>query len=576
MIKDKKKLIISAVAAGLVLAVVGAVTSYSLRYKETSFPQIFLNAENYTGVSRETAKISLENRIKETYKDGMKFAYEDKTYIIPLSQLGISIDAEASIDNVFLYGRRNSISENIEEWLSLAGGEIRFQNKTREEGLLVTEDGWREVSKIENPAQNFAYDFDGKEFIPVEAKDGLIVNQAKLKRDIEANLKQLRNDEVRLELIKDEPVILEDTDQKALKEAQILLEKEIVLKYDSNFWKISREDFGNWIGFQSRKTGKGNFSLAPAPDSAHIRDYLLSLVPQVNREPVNAQLEFKNGKVEVFSLSQDGIKLDTQASAEKIGKEIFGEASYALAENEKQENPAAASVSIELITSTVKPELTTESIDNMGITSLLATGESNFYGSTKSRRHNISVGSSKFNGILIGPGDQFSFNEILGNVGPKEGYLPELVIKQGKTVPEYGGGLCQVSTTAFRGAVAAGLEVTERKNHAYAVKYYAPQGTDATIYPPHPDLAFINNTPNYILIQTRTAGDNLYFDFYGTNDGRQVKTEGPIVYERGAGGAMKTWWKQQVFDKDENLILEKIFYSNYKSPDLYPRTNPLE
>ncbi|MCK4919362.1 MAG: VanW family protein, partial [Candidatus Pacebacteria bacterium] len=204
------------------------------------------------------------------------------------------------------------------------------------------------------------------------------------------------------------------------------------------------------------------------------------------------------------------------------------------------------------------------------------TGESNFAGSPSNRRHNITVGAAKFQGVLIGPDDTFSFNTALGNVGPKEGYLPELVIKKGETIPEYGGGLCQVSTTTFRGAVLAGLEITERKNHAYPVQYYAPQGTDATIYPPHPDLQFKNNTPAYILIQTKIIGNKLYFDFYGSDDGREIKTKGPVIYDKKPDGSMKSVWTQQVYDENKELLFEKKFYSIYKSPNLYPHKNPLE
>ena len=172
--------------------------------------------------------------------------------------------------------------------------------------------------------------------------------------------------------------------------------------------------------------------------------------------------------------------------------------------------------------------------------------------------------------MLVGPEDEFSFNSALGKVGVKQGYLPELVIKKDKTVPEYGGGLCQVSTTAFRGAVKAGFEITERESHAYPVQYYNPQGTDATIYPPHPDLRFKNNTPAYILIQTRIEGNKLYFDFYGSDDGRKVVLKGPYIYSRKANGAMKASWTQEVYDKDGELKFKKTFYSNYRSPALYP------
>ena len=120
--------------------------------------------------------------------------------------------------------------------------------------------------------------------------------------------------------------------------------------------------------------------------------------------------------------------------------------------------------------------------------------------------------------------------KALGAVDESHGYLPELVIKEGKTIPEFGGGLCQVATTLFRAALATGLPITERQNHSYRVSYYEPAGTDAAVYDPQPDVRFINDTGNYVLIQTRTAKNDLYFEFWGVKDGRQATTTAPTIF----------------------------------------------
>src|SRR4029077_14600178 len=112
---------------------------------------------------------------------------------------------------------------------------------------------------------------------------------------------------------------------------------------------------------------------------------------------------------------------------------------------------------------------------------------------------------------------------------------------------EFGGGLCQVSTTTFRAAMQAGLPITARRNHAYAVKYYSPQGTDATIYPGSADLKFINDTPGAILIWPYEKDKNtLVYDFYGTKDSRQVTLQTPVVYDRKPDGSMKATWTRLV------------------------------
>lgn len=171
-------------------------------------------------------------------------------------------------------------------------------------------------------------------------------------------------------------------------------------------------------------------------------------------------------------------------------------------------------------------------LQDMGIIEVVGIGESNFARSASARRHNISTGLSKFNGHIIPQGAEFSFNDILGPVNGQTGYLKELVILGDKTMPDYGGGLCQVSTTAYRGIWEYGFPITDRRNHSFAVQYYAPQGTDATIYPPYTDMKFLNDGPSAILIQTYDEGDIAYFIYYGLRDERNVEIVGPYVWDR--------------------------------------------
>src|SRR5690606_12401890 len=106
-----------------------------------------------------------------------------------------------------------------------------------------------------------------------------------------------------------------------------------------------------------------------------------------------------------------------------------------------------------------------------------------FSGSTPNRRHNIQTSMNRYQGVLIAPGETFSFNERLGEVDGSTGYKLELVIKSTGTVPEFGGGVCQVSSTVFKSALLAGLPIDERSPHSYAVSYYAQidgHGLDAT------------------------------------------------------------------------------------------------
>lgn len=208
-------------------------------------------------------------------------------------------------------------------------------------------------------------------------------------------------------------------------------------------------------------------------------------------------------------------------------------------------------------------------------------GESDFSGSSASRIHNIKTAMATVNGVSIAPGEVFSFNNYLGEVDGSTGYKLELVIKGTETIPEFGGGVCQVSSTVYRAALYSGLPIVERKPHSYAVSYYTPWGTDATIYPGVVDLRFQNNFPAPIILHTYMDGKKLYVNFYGEKDGRSVEMNGPNVYGHQGAPAPKveyttslpagkrvwkayghngfaSWWERKVTSGTGLVMTEKI------------------
>jgi vancomycin resistance protein YoaR len=244
----------------------------------------------------------------------------------------------------------------------------------------------------------------------------------------------------------------------------------------------------------------------------------------INTDPVNAQFAVSNGSVATFAISKDGLKLDENQTKVDIGNSLLGRVYKVGSEIDTK--------TIVLKVTTAKPAVSSDDASKYGLKELVSTGVTTFTGSPANRIHNINVGATAINGALIAPGGTFSTLDRLGNIDASTGYLPELVIKDNKTVPDYGGGLCQVSTTLFRAALNAGMEITERQNHSYRVSYYEPPvGMDATIYDPAPDFKFVNNYNSYILIQAQVVGTKITFQFYGTKDSRVISIGTPSVYD---------------------------------------------
>lgn len=301
-----------------------------------------------------------------------------------------------------------------------------------------------------------------------------------------------------------------------------------------------------------------------------IDNYLKTISHQIDSEPINATLTVKEGKVVVLARGIPGRALDVSESAKEIIEAL-----------ERSKNEVA------LIVGVSDPEINEGTFDSLGLIELVASGYSNFAGSPQNRRHNIKVGAEKFNGMLLSPNELFSFTANMGEIDAANGYLPELVIIGNETRPEYGGGLCQVSTTVFRAALNGGFPIMARKAHSYPVQYYQPYGTDATIYSPNPDLKFKNDSGHHLLIQTRIVGNLLYFDFYGTKKEVSTKFAGnkaasgavdlvekvtPYTYGHGGrgSGSFKAVIYRFTYDTAGKLIKTDEFFSNYDSPDKYP------
>lgn len=169
---------------------------------------------------------------------------------------------------------------------------------------------------------------------------------------------------------------------------------------------------------------------------------------------------------------------------------------------------------------------------------LIAEGVSNFAYSPANRVTNIKLMAKKLNGTVVPDGATFSFDQVMGDVGTDAGWAEGLVIIGNETEKGLGGGICQVSTTAFRAAFWAGLPIPERHDHAYPVPYYtqggAPEGFDATVWSPTLDFKFVNDTGAAITITTKVdlPSSQLFVDIYGKPVSRKVDMVGPVISNR--------------------------------------------
>ncbi|MFP4344143.1 MAG: VanW family protein [Anaerolineales bacterium] len=289
-------------------------------------------------------------------------------------------------------------------------------------------------------------------------------------------------------------------------------------------------------------------------------EFLQPMAAALHREAVDAKFHFDmaSGELVPVAGSEVGRALDLQATVARINEQLL-----------------IGQHHVPLIVVDVPPQYPeTATAADLGIIEEVAVGESYFIGSSSARDHNIRLGASKFDGVIVAPGETFSFNEHLGEVTLDEGYDESYVIIGDRTVPGVGGGICQVATTAFRAAYYGGYQIVERWPHAYRVGYYElggyGPGFDATIYSPLVDFRFVNDTQHHLLIHTEVDGSRsrLRFVFYGTRDGRSVEQIGPTwgdalppgapVYEYDPHMASGTVVKLESAHEGLEAVLERV------------------
>jgi len=408
----------------------------------------------------------------------------------------------------------------------------------------------------------------GKNLIVEKGQVGQELDLERLRLEIGQNLAFAKNSPLRLSIKTVDPTLTNEQEKAFRHRAENLVGKELSLVFEHETYSLQGNDLFKFLDPKNEYLEE------------NLSDYISNLALKINREPQNPIFVFEKGKVRQFAPAKEGIKVK-----EGLLKEmIIGNLRTLEASEEK-------ALSINLPFEATPPEIKTEDINNLGIKELIGRGSSRFKGSIPSRIHNIALASSKFNGVLIKPGEIFSFNKTLGDVSVYTGYKEAYIIKDGKTVLGDGGGVCQVSTTFFRAILDAGLPIVERRAHSYRVGYYeqdSPVGFDATVYDPSPDLKFQNDTPGHLLIQTRvnTKTATLVFEIYGTSDGRIATTSKPVVtnivpppedlyiddpglpegtvkqIDWKAWGA-KVWFTYKV-TRNKEIIYQKTFYSNYR------------
>ncbi|MFC1700697.1 VanW family protein [Patescibacteria group bacterium] len=533
----------------LFIALIGSIFSIQLINSNKICQGIKIANINIGGKTSEQAQEIIEKEFNNLLEKDLVFNYQNSNIVssVKLTDLGFQINYQKTIDQA------SNIKKTKEQILSLFNKynfDIIYdfdQNQFKDQIANTFKD-------IEKSPQNAILIFDEQadEFILQKSTEGIIIDKEKLFTDLSEIIRSLSNNPIDLKIILKSPSIIDNETDLAKQKAQKIADAHpFKVKFEDKIWTIKKSELVSWINFEPTIQGNSdNYILGAFLDRDKIKSYLTKIAWATNQPVLNAELKIEDNRAIVFSIPQQGYGVQIDKTTDLLMQNILAEIPIK---------------EIEMSVGITHPENTLSETNDLGINILIGQGTSDFSGSPNNRIHNIKTGAKKFNGLILAPNEEFSFNNLLEGSEAEQGFLPELVIKNGELISEYGGGLCQVSTTLFRAAVNTGLKITERKPHAFPISYYAPHGFDATVYDPKPDFRFINDTPAHILIQSIIEGNKLSFKFYGTDSGRKTKIIGPTILEQNQNGSMKTILTQEIY-QDGILVRSENFISDYVPP----------
>lgn len=573
-IKINKKLAKVLIRSIILLSLVIVVSSALLFFYSRVYPGVSVNNTYVGGMTQAEALNSLKTNNKLPEKINVSVSYivngETQDFTIDTKGVGANIDYPKSVSEIYQVGRSGNTINDINTIINSAFRKNIHTLSVNFDDQLLSSQIEDIVSQIKNqPVEPTLKLSDGDiEFI--QGKPGEKLDATDLKNRI---VDSLENGSAKVEITTSrfDPSLTFDEQSTYAAMAAKLKDRILV---------ASSKDEDKKIVYKGQElldliSPHGGWSLEKLSPS------ISEISAEVNTEPKNPVFTYANNRVQEFSPAKDGLEVDTTALSSKITDTLSE-----LANSDTDE------VSFDIPVKRTPPEISTGQANSLGINELVGEGTSSYRGSASSRIYNIALAASKLNGVLIKPGQVFSFDQALGDITAVNGYKQAYVIQGDQTILGDGGGVCQVSTTFFRAALDAGLPIIERHAHSYRVSYYeqgtAP-GIDATIYYPTVDLKIKNNTPGYILVQAvaDTKNRTLKFDFYGTKDGRVATTTKPVITEvtpppddlyiddptlpagqiqqidHKAWGA-KVHFAYSVVDKDGNTTFSKTFYSNYQ------------
>jgi vancomycin resistance protein YoaR len=515
-------LIIGSVLFGLGLA--GLLIGFHVAYMDRIYPGVRVGWVDLSGLTVQDATLLLSSEYNYPLQGKIRLTDGDRSWDVSPSQAGLFLGPEYNARVAYDLGRMGPAVPRLTAQFNAWYRGINLPVKMLFDERIAQNMLEDIAAEIDIPTVEASLSVDGTDVVVHPGQVGRTMNIPATLAALETQVETLLDGKISLVVEEAPPVILDVSEQAQI--AEMILSETLVLRVpdakegDLGPWRFDREELAQLLVIERVATPEGE-TYQVGLSSQLLRHFLEGIGPDLFIQQANASFMFNDetSQLELIESSVTGQSLDIEATLVKINEQL-----------------AAGNHKIPLDMEYSIPEVTSEATsESLGITELVSSYTSYFYGSSSSRKQNIKTAASRFYGVLVPPGGIFSMAEVLGDVSLDTGYAEAWIIFGDRTIKGVGGGVCQVSTTLFRTVFFGGFPVVERYPHAYRVYYYEQTygggnnsdlaGLDATVYVPLVDFKFQNDTEYWLLMETYVGDNYLTWKFYSTSDGRTIEWE---------------------------------------------------
>jgi len=495
---------IALAALVFVLVLVG----FRMVYGGKVYPAISVAGIALGGMPRDEASAALTARTDQLNSQSVVFTFQGQEFRPTLADLGVTFDNERSLSEAYAYGREAEAVDRLQAARDLLQNDHRvpFYASIDQSRL----NGWfDQVDQQLGLVPHDAYlGIDGTDIRIEPEVEGTVVDRESASRQIMTTVNDLVPTRAELPVVAWIPNVRSGDLTGLQEQVRSAVSKPIDISFTDQSWTIEPGQISQFIVQDNDKTKLGTDAVSLRVDTEGLATFLSTQYAEaVYLEPVDATVGWNQGPVSV-SWSVDGHEMRPQEFSEQVGTSLMGDHGR-----------------VEIPVNVLKPQIDSNNLGALGITTQLGRGDSNYEGSDYGRATNIGVGANLLNGTLIAPGGTFSFNHSIGVITEDLGYVEARVIEAERIGKGIGGGICQVSTTVFRAALMAGMPIAEWWPHAQRISFYERDGWgpgyDASILQPDADpfsggdFKFDNPTDSWLLIESYVDGAHAIVKIYG-------------------------------------------------------------